>query len=67
MMNSTGCGVISKRITSVIFSSMYESMKSSLKTPPYLRKARSLSRLANASRSEPHTVGIFFNSRGGRS
>src|SRR5215208_5207101 len=42
-------------------------MKSSLKTPPALRNARSLSRLARASRSEPQTVGIFFSSRGGRS
>src|SRR5919107_3192069 len=42
-------------------------MKSSLKTPPAFRKLRSLTRLARASRSEPHTVGIFFNSRGGRS
>ena len=43
------------------------SMKSSSNTPPFLRKARSLSRFSSASRSEPQTVGIFFSSSGGRS
>src|SRR5580658_5302653 len=42
-------------------------MKSSEKTSPALRNARSLSRLPSASRSEPQTVGIFLSSFGGRS
>src|SRR5271157_5721901 len=42
-------------------------MKSSSKTSPALRKARSLSRFVSASRKDPQTVGIFFSSFGGRS
>ncbi len=65
MSYSTGCGVISKRITSAIFSSMKESIWSSSNTPPAFRNPRSLSSDCSASRSEPQTVGIFFSSFGG--
>src|SRR5208283_601665 len=42
-------------------------MRSSSNTSPALRQARSFSRFVSASRSEPHTVGIFLSSFGGRS
>jgi hypothetical protein len=64
MSNSTGCGIISKRMTSSIFSSMIGIDLVVRNTPPAVRKSRSASRASSASRSEPQTVGMSFSSFG---
>src|ERR1700752_563770 len=67
MSNSIGCVVMRNLVTSSILSVMYASIMSSVKTPPRVRNARSLSRLSSASSSEAQGCGTFAASSGSRS